>query len=85
MIRKKGWFSDLEILEIWGQENCKEYEQDTPTWTKTLSTEKQEPSNRIEKQNTVNRKATDLRTTKQMLTHEDKINVELKKKIMTET
>ena len=44
----------------------------------------QEPPNQIEKQNNENRNTTPLNTTKQTLTHEIKIKVDLIKKIMTE-
>ena len=50
------------------------------TWTETLSTKKQEPSNRIERQNNENINTTQPNITKQTLTQEDKINVELIKK-----
>ena len=50
----------------------------------TLDTEKKSPNTQIEKKNTKNRSATDPNTTKQMLTQEDKIHVELIKKIITE-
>ena len=49
---KKGWFSDLEIVEIFGRINSEEYEQDPPTRIETLNIKKQEPLNRIETQNT---------------------------------
>ena len=42
------------------------------------------PPNRIKKQNTDNRNATNTSSTKLMLTQEDNINLELLKKIITE-
>ena len=45
IIRKKGYFSDLEIVAICGQVNSEEYEEDPPTRIKTLNTEEEEPSN----------------------------------------
>ena len=32
MILKKGWFSDLEILEIWRMVSCEEYAQNSCKW-----------------------------------------------------
>ena len=80
---KRGWSSDLEILEIFEQINSEEYELDLPTRIETQHTEKS--PNRIEEQNTGNRKAADPSTTKQTLMQEDNINVQLIKKIMAET
>ena len=57
-ILKKHWFSDLEIPEICGQINSEEY----PL-----------PTNRIRKQNSENRNASDPKNTKQLLTQKDKI------------
>ena len=54
MILKKAWFSDLKIPEIRRQVYSEEYEQDRLTKLETLNTKKQEPSNRIESQNTEN-------------------------------
>ena len=48
LILQKDWFSDFEILEIWDQVNCEEYEQTPPIRTETLNTEKLEPPTRIE-------------------------------------
>ena len=41
MILKKGWFSDLKILEIQGKINSEEYHQDSQTQIK--APQKQEP------------------------------------------
>ena len=41
MILKKGWFSDLEILEIY-QLNREEYQENPTNRTETLNTEKPE-------------------------------------------
>ena len=68
MILKKGWFSDLAMLEICRQVNSEEYEQD--------------PLMQIETLNTENRNITEPSTIKQMLTQE--VKTELIKKIMTE-
>ena len=76
-------FYDQEILEIWGQINRAEYDQDLPTRIETLHTEKQKPPNRIETQCTENQNSTHPCTIKQMLM-QDKINLELIKKIKTE-
>ena len=46
MILKKGWFSDLEVLEIY-QKNEEEYQQDSTTLIEMLNTEKQETSDQI--------------------------------------
>ena len=60
IILKKEWFSDFEILEIWGQVNSEKYEKDLSTRSETLNTEKpEEPPIRIEIQNTEKRKLTD--------------------------
>ena len=50
--------------------NREEWQQYPSTET---DTEKQEPSNRMEKQNKENQKITHHKTTKQMLTQEDKL------------
>ena len=42
MILKKGWFSDLEILEIYWHVSHEEYEQNLPTLIETQNTEKLE-------------------------------------------
>ena len=66
-ILKKGWFSDLEILEIYQQINREIYQQEHTTLTETLNTEKQEPSNWSEMQNNGNWNTTNLDTTEQTL------------------
>ena len=43
MILRNGWSSDLKILEISGQVNNEEYDQDPPFQIKTLIAKKQEP------------------------------------------
>ena len=53
MILKKSCYSDLGILEIC-EVNREEYEQEPSILTETLNTEKLEPCNRIETQNTEN-------------------------------
>ena len=73
-----------EILEICGQIDSKKCEHNLPSRIKTLNTEKQVPPKQIETQNTENLNATNSRATKQMLTQEDKINVELIRKIIPE-
>ena len=83
MILWKGWFSDLEILEIHQQVNREGSEQDSPNRIKTLNTEKQEPPNQIEAKNTEKQNATHPSTTKQVLRQDHKINVELMKKVIT--
>ena len=84
MILKKGLLTDFEILEICGQVNIKIYEQDPRARIEKPNTNKQEPPYQNETQNTKNRNTSHPRTTKQMLTQDDKINVESIKKIMTE-
>ena len=42
MILTKGWFSDLETLEIYGQVNSEKISNDPPTKFETLNTQKQE-------------------------------------------
>ena len=64
MILKKGWFSDLAILKIYGQINSEEYEQDSLTQIEKLNTEKKKSSNRTETQILLNRKTTNISTTK---------------------
>ena len=54
----KGWFSDLEIQEVYQQINRGKYQQDITTRTKTLNTEKEVPPNRSERQNNENLNAT---------------------------
>ena len=66
------------------QLKSEEYEQDHPTRIETINTEKQEPLNETETQNPENQNTTDPSSTKQILTQEDKINVLLIKKIITE-
>ena len=74
-IIKKGWFSDLEILEIHQKTNNN---QDTNTITDTLSIDKQEQSNRNELPTSKNRNTTQLNNTQpnnteQALTQEQKL------------
>ena len=83
-IIQKGWFSDLEILEIHQKIN---YEQDTNTFTDTPRIDKQKQSNRNEQptsenRNTTQPNATQPNDTKQTLTQEQKINLENLKRIM---
>ena len=73
-----------KILEICGQINSEKYETDPSTRIETQNTEKQVPPNWIEKQNTDYQNAIEPSITKQMLTQEDKIDVELLKKIIIE-
>ena len=61
----------------------KEYKQDPPIQIETLNTEKQKPSSQIETPNNENQNTTLSNTTRQMLAHENKINEELIKKIIT--
>ena len=65
MMLRKVWFSDLEIVEICGQINSEEYQQSPLTEIEIVNTEKQEPFNRSEKQNSINRNATKPYSTKQ--------------------
>ena len=61
MILKKGWFSDLEILEIYQQINWEEYQQDPTMQIETLNTEEKKTPrnlNRIETQNNENQNTT---------------------------
>ena len=69
-IIKKGWFSDLEILEIHQQIDKESYQENNYTVIEALNTEKQEHSNRIETQNNSNRNATHPNTTEKKLTQE---------------
>ena len=62
MIIKKGWFSDLEILEIHQKIN-KESRQDPNTVINTPNTEKQEQSNWNEPQSNNNQNITHTQTT----------------------
>ena len=78
MILMKGWFSDLEIIEIYQQVKREEYQQNL-IYIETLNAEKQEAPNRIETQNKEKRKFTHPSNTK-MLTQEVKINQKLVKK-----
>ena len=83
-IIKKGWFSDLEILEI----HQKTYnEQDSNTIPDTLSIDKQEQSNRSENTNTTQPNTTQPNNiqpnnSEQKLTQEQKINLGNLKRIM---
>ena len=84
MIIRKGWFSNLEILEIYRQTNS----EDSLTRSETLNTETKKKQNKLPNpitiQNSDERKVANPSITKQMFTQEDKINVELIKKIMIE-
>ena len=71
MILKKSWLSDPEILGICEQVSCKEYAQE-------------ELFSQIETENTENKITTESSTTTSILTPEDRRNVELIKKTMTE-
>ena len=82
MIQKKGWFSDLEIVERDQQVNNEEYQIDPTTQTETLNTERQETPSQTETKNNENRFTTHPNTTKQRLT-DDYMNVDLLKKNMT--
>ena len=84
MVLKKGSFSDFEIVEIYQQINGEEYQQDTTTRILTVSTEKQEPPTRSERQNIENWSASRLNTPERTWIQEDKINIELIKTIITE-
>ena len=66
-----------------GQVNYEEYEQEPPIRTETLNTEKQKPPKQTKTKNTENRNTT-VSSAVKMLTQEDKMNVELIKKIMRE-
>ena len=52
IILKKGWFSDIEILEICGDVNREEHGQKPQL--EVLNTEKKEPATRIKTQNKEN-------------------------------
>ena len=71
-IIKKGWFSDLEILEIHQQMNRKSCQQDTNTIIETLNIEKQEPSNQIKTPSNRNRNTTPSINSKLVQTQEEK-------------
>ena len=76
---KKGWFSDLEILEIHQKINN---EQDTNTISDTPIIDKQEQSNRNKLPISENRNTTHPNSTEQTLTQKQKINLKNVKKIM---
>ena len=63
------------------KETC---QQDPNTVTEMLNTEKLEPSNQIRMQNNCNQHTINPNTTEQTLTQEDKTNVEIIKRIMSE-
>ena len=77
-------FSNSEILEIYQQIIREEYQQDSTTRTETKNIEKQETLKQAEIQNNENWNTTHPNTTKQTLTQEEKMNIELMKKIITE-
>ena len=83
IILKKGWISDLEVLEICKQVNTEEYSQDSPFPNRNTKCWKKEPPNRIKKENTENQNPKLPSTPKQMLM-QDKINLELMNKILSE-
>ena len=76
IIIKKGWFSDLEILEIHLKTNN---EQDTNTVSDTLCFDKQEKSNRNEPPTSEHRN-----TTPPTTQSKQKVNLENLKRIMNE-
>ena len=43
MILKKGWFSYIEMIEIYQKISRELYQQNLTTWIETLNSEKQEP------------------------------------------
>ena len=79
-IIKKGWFSGLKILEIYRET----YQPVPNTVIEMLNTEKPETSNQIQTLDNSNRTTTHPNTTQQTLTQEEKMNVELMKRIMSE-
>ena len=81
IIKKKGWFSDHEILEIRQKTNN---EQDTNTISDTLCFDKQKQSNRNKPPTSENRNTTHLNNREKTLTQEQKINLENLKRIMNE-
>ena len=60
----KGWFSNLEILEIYEQINSETYQEDPKTRIETVNNEIREHSNQIESQSKRNRKTTHQNTEK---------------------
>ena len=78
---KKGWFSDLEILEIHQKTNN---EQNTYTVSDTLGFDRHEQSSRNKPPTSENRNTTHPNNTEQPLTQEQKINLEDLKRIMNE-
>ena len=83
-IIKKGWFSDLEILDIHQKTN---HEQVSNTISDTPSINKQEQSNQnkpptSENRNTIQLNDIQPNNTKQTLAQEQKINLENLKRIM---
>ena len=80
MIIKKGWFSELEILEIHQKIN-RQPRQDTNTITYIPNTEKQELSNCNDPQTNNNRNASHSNYIDQILTQEE-LNLENLKRIM---
>ena len=78
-MKKIGWFSNLEILEIHQKTNN---EQDTNTITDAASIYKQEQSNRNEPLTSENRNTTHPTKTELTLAHEQKLDLENVKRIM---
>ena len=78
-IIKKGWCSDIEILEIHQKRNN---EQDCNTKSDTPSINKQKQPNRNEPQTSENRTATQPNNPQQTLIQEQKVNLENLKRIM---
>ena len=64
---KKTWFSDLEIFEIHQQINRESSQQDSNTIIKILNTEKEESSDRTERQSNNNRKSQPNKNFKKLL------------------
>ena len=77
MILKEGSFSDLKILEIYQQINRDDYQQESPTQTETLNIDKTQIKLKQKIINTPHQY-------NKKITQDDKINVELMKKITTE-
>ena len=82
MIIKKGWFSELEILQMRQKVNRKSRSQDPNTVIGTPKTEKRGPSNRNKPQSNENRNNTHPNLTEQALTQEKEMITENIKKIV---
>ena len=76
--------SELKILDKWGDVSHEENDQEPPSRIQIQNTDKKEPLFWNEIPNTENQNITDPSTTKPILTHEDKINLELIKIMMSE-